>query len=189
MPTVLNDPSPALYIILAIVVVMLTALYLRSRKRGDLIRLVVGAAALAALFIIDRLVESPREEATRKMREIVVATQAKKGDDLFKNVSESFSWNGLNKVQFRQRWDGVAAIPDFHGIDVDNLGRGDYEPIDDHKVKIGFDVWPRSYGLPEYRYYCRATFVKDPDGQFRMQTFDLFKKRGDEKPVVPEQIR
>jgi hypothetical protein len=189
MPTVLSDPSPILYVIFAIFVGVLAMVYLRSRKRGDLVRLIGAAAALVALFVIDRLVESPREESTRKMREIVTASKAKKVDDIAKHVSDSFRYNNMNKEQFKAIWSRATGIAEFQGIDVDGLGHSDFEPVDENKVKIGFDVWPTGYGLPQYRYYCKATFVKDPDGQFRMQTFELYPKRGDDRPVVPEQLR
>lgn len=189
MPTVLSDPSTTLYALVAVMVAVLGAVYAKTRKRGDLIRLVIGVAALAALFIIDRLVESPREEATRKVGELVAATKAKKADDLAKNLSDSFSWNNMNKEQFIAWAKDVMARSEFNGIDVDGLGRHDFEPVDDKKVKIGFDVWPAGYGLPEWRPYCKATFVKDPDGQFRMQTFELTKKRGDPTPFTVPQVR
>lgn len=190
MPTVLSDPSTTLYALVAVMVAVLGAVYVKTRKRGDLIRLVIGVAALAALFIIDRLVESPREEATRKMREMAAASKSKKTEDVFKHVSDSFEYNRMKKAQFEDMWKSlIARYPDFNGIDVDGLGRHDFEPVDDKKVKVGFDVWPTGYGLPEYRYYCTATFVKDPDGQFRMQTFELRKKRGDPSPIVPPQIQ
>src|SRR4051812_33608597 len=100
MPTVLSDPAPILYVILAIVVGALAMVYARTRKRGDLYRLIGAAAVLLTLFIIDRLVESPREESTRKMREIVTASKAKKVDDIARHVSDSFSYNGMNKERF-----------------------------------------------------------------------------------------
>ena len=189
MPAVLSDPSPTLYAILAILVAALAANWLRNRKRGDLVRFLAGAAVLVAVVVIDKLVESPREETARNMREIVTATKEKKVDDLMKHLSDSFNWNGMKKDQFKEMVKGVMSRSEFNGVDIDGLTRGDFETVDDNKVKIGFDAWPTGYGIPDYRYYCKATFVKDPDGQFRMQTFDLYKKRGDEKPVTPEQLR
>jgi hypothetical protein len=189
MPTVLSDPSPTLYAVLAIFVAVLAAIWLRNRKRGDLIRLLAGASVLVAVVVIDKLVESPREETARKMREIVAATKEKKADDLMKHLSDSFDWNGMKKDQFKNMVKGVMGRAEFNGVDIDGLTRGDFETIGENKVKIGFDAWPTGYGIAEYRYYCKATFVKDPDGQFRMQSFDLYKKRGDEKPVTPEQLR
>jgi hypothetical protein len=191
MPTFLSDPSISLYIVLSIVVFVLFGIWINRRQRGDLIRLLAGVAVLVALFLVDRFVESPREESTRKMQEIVTATKAKSADGVGKHISESFEYNKWNKARLLEWVKSVYGNTQFEGIDTSGYGRSEFEKIDDNKVKIIFEVWPTSYGLPDYRHFCTATFVKDPDGQFRMQTFKLTKKHpsAGEEPVVPEQIR
>ena len=191
MPTILSDPSTTLYALLTIMVLVLGGLWFRSRKRGDLFRFLLGVAALVSLILIDYFVESPREEATRKMQEISSLTKQNKMDDAFKNISDAFSYNGKNKAWLRDKA-RHAESQGVSGVDMTGFHRADFERLDDNKIKIGFEVWPSGYGLPQYRFFCWATFQKDPDGQFRMQTFDLYQKRPnhpDEKPIVPELLQ
>ncbi len=192
MPTALSDPSSTLYAILVIVVAVLGFVAMRNRRRGEIIRLAIGLTALLALFAIDRLVESPREESTRKMLEIAAATRAKNLSAAFAHLSDSFSYNGMNKAQLSERAQALQGqtVLDWNGIDVVGFNRADVEPVDAGKIKIGFETYPTGYGLPEYRRYCWATFQKDPDGQYRMLTFDLYKKKPafGEGPDVPVQF-
>jgi len=191
MPTFLSDPSISLYIILSVLVFVLIGIWINRRQQGDLIRLLAGVAVLVAVFLIDRFVESPREESTRKMQEIAAATKAKSADGVGQHISESFEYNGMNKAKLLDWVKSVYGNSQFEGIDTSGYGRSEFEKIDDNKVIIVFEVWPTSYGLPEYRHFCKATFAKDPDGQFRMWTFSLYKdhpSKGGE-PVVPQQIK
>jgi len=174
-------------------VLALVALWFRGGTRGDLFRLVAGIAIFIAVVLIDVFVESPREESTRKMEEIRAATKAKNVDDVAKHISESFKYEGTSKAHLLEKIRAVYQIPQFEGVDMTGFSRADFQQVDIDTIKIGFEAWPAKYGLPEYRYYCWATFVKDPDGQYRMRTFELHQpaKRpsADQKPVVPDQLK
>jgi hypothetical protein len=194
MPTFLSDPSPTLYAILAIMVLALVALWFRGRKRGDLIRLTAGVAILAAVALIDYFVESPREESTRKTEEIRAATAAKNINDVAKHISESFSYQGKNKAWLLDKARIAYQYPEFAGVGMSGFSRAEFKTIDSEKIQIGFEAWLNGFPLGNnFRFYVWATYVKDPDGQFRMQTFDLFEgsKRPsvDQKPIVPDQLR
>ena len=104
MPTFLSDPSTALYADprggrpghSACVAA-------RRQRRTDLINFLIPAAILLALFLIDETYESPREAVARKLKEMESASQAKKYDDLFKHVSDSFQYKSLDKKGLRDR--------------------------------------------------------------------------------------
>jgi len=139
--------------------------------------------------VIDQFVESPREESTRKIKEMAAASKTGRAGigDIGKHMAESFAWNGMDKTQILGRFEAILANSNFAGVDVTGFSRADFMELDDKKVKIHFEVWPSGYGMPEYRYACWATFVKEPDGQFRMKTFDLY-QGVDDKPVIPPQL-
>ena len=71
MPTALSDPSLALYVILIVVAAVTGMMWSRNRSRSNRINFGIAAAALLALFLIDWFVESPREEAARRVQEIL----------------------------------------------------------------------------------------------------------------------
>lgn len=176
MPVFFSDPSPTSYVIVAIMVAVLAGNYLRSQRRRDLLPLIGGVAVLLAVFLIDRFVESPREESMRRMQEMSAASASKKWDDMFKNVSESFAYKGANggttdKKALREKVRSVEAMID-KGFVVWDFTRSDFRQIDDKNAEIGFRAQVKE--RPETVHYVKATFTKDPDGQWRMAGFTCY---------------
>src|SRR6478609_6144232 len=103
MPTAFSDPSPTLYLVLGVVTVTFGAVAVRRQRRSDVINFLIPAALLLALFLIDQAIESPREAAVRKIKEMGTASRDRKYDDLFRHVSESFKYRSLDKKGLRDR--------------------------------------------------------------------------------------
>jgi hypothetical protein len=171
MPTALSDPSPTLYLVLGVVTVIFGAIALRRQRRSDVINFLIPAALLVALFVIDRLFESPREAAVRKIQEMGTASRDRKYDDLFRHVSDSFKYRSLDKKGLRDRARQAEAMG-FGGIAEYDLARSGFKSIDDNTVEQGFRV--KHTGQPELHFYVVATFKKDPDGEWRITTFKLY---------------
>jgi hypothetical protein len=174
MPTALSDPSPTLYLILGVLVVILGAVAVRRQRRTDLINFLIPAALLAALFVIDRLVESPREQLVVTLREMETATQNKKHADVFKHVSNDFKYKSLDKKGLQERAQLVEALPNWEGIKVIDLNREGFVQKDANTVEQRFDVQPLRMPGTEYRYECVATF-KNENGKWMLTTFRLTK--------------
>lgn len=190
MPTFLSDPPTKLYIALAFLTALLCAIWFLRQTRLKLIAASVALLVLLALFLCDKLFESPREEAMRKMIEMSAATKAKKLDDAFKHVSESFHYHELDKKGLYEKGKWAESMQAWNGIDVSDFDRSDAKMLDDNRVQIGFELWPAGYGLPDYRFYAKATFIKDGDGQYRLQTLEFHKNRDPSSPIVyPETSR
>ena len=183
MPTLLSDPSTTFYAFLGIMAIVLVGLWLRSRKRGDLIRALLGVALLGAAISIDQFVESPREEATRKIGEMCKSTQDKKWDDVFKHVSDSFRYKEVDKKTFREKAKSIEGLPEFKGVTVWDFARADFKQIDDKNLQLGFRAQLRD--LPISQSYILATFAKEADGQWRMSGF---KRYDPAKQTLGEQL-
>ncbi len=173
MPTFLSDPAPTVYAIVAVMAIALWAIYLRSRKKKDLFSAIGGVAVLLAIFLIDRFVESPREESTRKMQEMSALSANKNWDDMFKHVSDSFNYKSPNggqtdKKTLLQKVKSVEAYVD-KGFVAWDFSRNDFKQMDDKTVELGFRAQAKD--RPETVVYVKATFVKDPDGQWRLGGF------------------
>src|SRR5215216_2089479 len=115
MPTAFSDPSPTLYLILGILVVILGAIALRRQRRSDVINFLIPAALLLALFLIDQAVESPREQIVSSIREMETATQNKHHADVFKHVSNDFKYKSLDKKQLQDKAQLVESLPNWEG--------------------------------------------------------------------------
>jgi ketosteroid isomerase-like protein len=171
MPTAFSDPSTTLYVILGVLVVIFGSVAVRRQRRSDVINLAIPAALLLALFLIDQAVESPREVAVRKIKEMGTASREKKADDLFRHVSDSFKYRSLDKKGLRDRARQAEAMG-FGGIAEYDVARSGFKTIDENTVEQGFRV--KHTGQPEVHFYVVATFKKDPDGEWRLATFKLF---------------
>jgi hypothetical protein len=164
----LTDPSPTLYIILGTVVIILAALWARNRTRSNLIQLGIGGAFLLAVILCDALVESPREQAVRIMKEMARATQERRMDDAFRHISDSFNYNGITKTALRERARWAEAQPGFAGVGVGTFERADAKQVDDKTVQIGFEVFALNAPVGEGRFYCLGTFKLETGGEYRL---------------------
>jgi hypothetical protein len=172
----LTDPSPTIYVILGTVVIILAALWARNRTRSNLIQLAIGAAFLLAVVICDALVESPREQAVRIMKEMARATQERRMDDAFRHISDSFNYNNaISKTALRERARWAEAQPGFAGVGVSTFERADAKRIDDKTVQIGFEVFALNAPVGEGRFYCLGTFKQETDGEYRLTGLEFHK--------------
>lgn len=166
MPTVLSDPSPTFYIILGVVVIVLAAIWVRTPKRGNLVQFAAGVGVLLLVFVVDTLVESPREEAVRRMKEMARATRERQAETFARHVSESFASGGVTKTGLRDLLSAlehgtVSQVGGFtwKGGEVWSFDRADYQQVDDATLKIGFVG--QASGLPQTLQFCVATFRKE----------------------------
>jgi hypothetical protein len=175
MPTFLSDPSTALYVVLAVAVLVTGVLLAKRQKRSDLINFAIPAAVLLAVFVIDQMFESPRETVARKLKEMESASQARKYDDLFKHVSDKFEYKSHDKKWLREKASQAEGyFPE--GVRIWNVNRANFKQVDDATIEQEFDVQP--VGHPEGRYQCVGVFKKEADGEWRMMTFRLYQLVG-----------
>jgi hypothetical protein len=173
--TALTDPSPTIYIVLGTVVIILAALWVRNRTRSNLIQLGIGVAFLLAIVLCDTLVESPREQAVRKMKEMAQATRERRMDDAFRHISDTFNYNGITKTALRERARSAEGQAGFAGVGVSTFERADAKQIDDKTVQIGFEVFAINAPVGEGRYYCLGTFKQESGGDYRLTGLEFHK--------------
>jgi len=171
MPTFLSDPATALYVVLAVAVLVTGVLLAKRQRRTDLINFAIPAVALLALFVIDQVYESPRETVARTLKEMESASQGRKYDELFKHVSEKFQYKSLDKKGLREKANlAEGYFPE--GVRIWNVNRANFKQIDESTIEQEFDVQPVNH--PEGRYQCVGVFKKEADGEWRMVTFRLY---------------
>jgi hypothetical protein len=188
MPTVLSDPSPTLYLVLVVACVVTGAVWFRTRKRNHLIVFAIAVALLALLFLCDRLFESPREEAERRVKEVVAAVNARDFERAMSHFSEGFEYHGLKKNNFMSsRLQNTLATQNVR-VAVWDFTRGDVQQEGDDQVTIGFMSKGES-NLGQFAAYARTTFVRDPDGHFRMKSVKIYgdplRRANDQEIAIP----
>lgn len=175
MPTFLSDPSPSLYLLLIVAAVVAAFVCYRQQTRKSCYVASVFGGVLLLVFTIDVLFESPREEATRKVKAMAAAATAHDADKFVEHVSPSFSVGGGNRDKLKttissgiiQQYDVRAAVWDF--------GRDTFKEISDGEIEIGFMSKGESLKMSGFVLrYTRARFVRDPDGQWRLKDVKFY---------------
>jgi hypothetical protein len=167
MPTALSDPSTALYAVLGVATLVLGLVALRRQKRSDVINFAIPAAALVALFLIDRFVESPRESIVRTLREMEMASQNKDYDGAFKHISDDFKYQSTDKKGLREKAQALQTLSQVEGIKITNTDRRGFIQKDDNTAEQVFDVMPLGVPGNTYRYEVVGTFRKEKE-QWRL---------------------
>lgn len=195
MPDFIADPSLKHYLILlALAVLPLLAVFFLfsgpspSKRRGEkdnsqrtkMILLgisVLMVLLMLGLFVADRMIESDREQIVRKLEEMSAGVRDRNLDRTFNHVSSSFRLGGADKARLRsagesaqQRGD-VTEIP-FWDIDIESIDKETGKAIVNFRFKV---IGNR---ISENQFICEATFTRDPDGEWRLQTFRVFPPTG-----------
>ena len=177
MPTFLSDPTQALYLVLIAVPVVAAVPLARNQDRKSLVRFLACCAPLVVVFLLDTLIESPREEATRKVLAMADAATAIDPNRFVEHVSSSFSVNGKNREQLRAS--SIWSLIRGHNarVAVWGFGHDAYERLSDTEVEVGFYAKGEAPSGVLLR-YCKARFVKDPDGQYRVKGIRFYDPAG-----------
>jgi hypothetical protein len=173
MPVFLSDPSSATYLVLAAVVIVAGAVAARWQDRKRVAAFVVALLLLGGLILLDRLYDSPREEAVAGTTAIITAVSQRNTEAFLSQVSDSFDARGLKKADLRRavelarQFDVKVAAWNF---DRNRVVSHDGPPP---SVDIEFDAKAEGPGgtVPKH---VKATFVRDPDGKYRMRTFATY---------------
>lgn len=188
MPIPLADPSPLVYVLLALLAVVAVGLAARFQTRGHLIRAGVATALLLGLFLCDRFAESPREEAERKIRALAAAVTARDQRGFLAEVSESFDYRGKKKADLGngQWWAEARRLNVTATVSGFDRDKTVYQVVNGTPaVLIAFDglgSLPDGARMPRH---FTAQFVRDPDGQYRLRTFTPYNyvTKKDEEPI------
>ncbi len=184
MPTLLSDPPLVPLVGLAVtglVVALLGVVFARVlrdekswRAAGRVMAGVGGAVFLLMLawFVCGLCLESPREESVRRVNEMAAAVTAKDWAKFADGVSESFQKGQMKKADLKGYFE-QGKVLNLRAVAWD-FALTDPPRVTDSEVVIRFEGKAETdRGEPLVRHF-EATFVKDPDGKFRMKTYRAF---------------
>jgi hypothetical protein len=176
MPYWLVEGDATLLFVLASVGVICVALWWRTRRRAYAVVAGVAAVAVLGLSLLDRFVESDREQMTRKVQEVADALSHRDLKRAFEHVSAQFERSGRDKkgfydlAQLHVQRGHVSNVQvwDFTVTEVSpEKGRGVVEFF--FKVRGNF---PGGETMPGA--FARVVFTLDPDKQWRVKTFNWY---------------
>jgi hypothetical protein len=181
MPTFLSDPPPIVYILLGGLLVITGAIAAQKQDRRAAIPFGIAALLLLVVFLIDRLFESPREEAVRRVYLMQIAADTKNPDVFVEQVADKVNFQtaqGQTKTVTREElknsgfWSMLrqlnihVAVWDFSRNDVKDFGNG--------TIEIGFMAKGELPDHNQQMIYVRTTFTRQSDGSFKLTAFRSF---------------
>jgi hypothetical protein len=185
MPDWLVEGDTTTYTLLALVGVICATLWWQTRKRGYAVAALIIGALLLGYFLLDRFVESDREQMIRKVREIANAVSSRNLDAAFAHVSEDFRRGGVDKKGFRNYADGRQHSGFVSEVVVWDLNVTERDrPSRRGRVECFFKV-RGSFGETPPGAFVRVIFTLDPDGQWRVKDFDWFLSISDSNSPMP----
>jgi hypothetical protein len=170
----LFEGRAVVYALLAAVAGVLLILWWMHRKRNLLIAVGVVAGLAGLYFLLDRLVETPREQIERKVGEMAAAVKARDAGTIAKHLAADFRFHGQDRDSFRKFVESAVN----RGV-LDELTVWDMEwpeEGDDRTRRVQFKAKPKggmAAGI-EYYYLVKARFVREADGQWRLKDFDVY---------------
>ncbi len=185
MPIWLIDPETTTYLLLIVFLIVALGVWLRSRKRGAMMAMGIIALMVLALYLCDRLYESPREEAVRKVQLMVDAFNSNNWEQFQQHLSHGTLVRGVTVLvlkptfQLGTSFNAKVAVWNF---DRDSVK---YLPGPEPAVEIAFDAKAEALNGQMIPKHVRATFVRDSDGQYRVQNFKTFNivNKSSEEPL------
>jgi hypothetical protein len=179
----LFEGRTAVYCLIGVVAAMLFLVWWRTRKRNVLLA-ASGVAALAvAYFVLGQFVQTPRKQIERHLKEeIPAAVKAHDADAIFKHITADFKFRGSDRAAFRGLVEmGLKSgfINELVIYDIDFPSGGDSRTIPVEfmaKAKPGFSDANPAYPV-------RATFVREPDGQWRMKGCEVYDPVATNQPL------
>jgi ketosteroid isomerase-like protein len=189
----LYEGRPAVYVLLGGAAALLLVVWKRTPRRVYLQAAAACLVLLGVYYLLDRQVETDREQISRKITEMAGAVQARDLDRIFRHISESFRLGGADRAAFRREVENVFSRNLVERVEVWNFqfpddfrekrGSG---PAAEESARVEFFAKPFGGVADNATYYLvRARMRRDPDGQWRLQTYQVFNPySGSNEPLV-----
>jgi hypothetical protein len=175
MPAWLEDNGAILLGLLALAALFLFVAWWRRRKQGLLVGAVVLAAlvALGALYLFVLAGETDRQQIARKINEMSAAVKAGNPDGVFQHIAKDFRYKSTDRSAFRKRVEDH-----MKARTVTEVVAWDIGPVTVNRTQrtatANFMVRGKGTLGDSAPHACEATFVLEPDNQWRMVGFKLF---------------
>jgi hypothetical protein len=181
MPGWLIEGSPTVYLLLALVGLISLAAWWRTRKRTYLAVASAAGVLILGYFALDRVVESDAEQIGRRLQEMADGVTARDYDHVFRHMSDSFFVLNVDKGAFRRYADEYSRRLQVTSLTIWDVVRSGISR-ERRRAEVGFRFKIQTNLTQGYEFFfARTVFVLDPDGQWRLQSFEVFNPYSDSK--------
>jgi hypothetical protein len=168
----LFEGRTSIYVVLAALAVFLLLVWWQTRKRWLLVGVAVTAGLIGLYALLDKVVETDREQIVRKVHEMVVAFNARDVEALFANISDNFrSRQGRDKQQFRAEVETYLRRGIVENVRVWDIVCDGTPSRAEPPARVFFSA--KAESGRELLADCEATFDFDPQHGWRLQGFRM----------------
>jgi hypothetical protein len=190
------------YVLLVIGVAACAWLWWRAQERRYVFAM-AGLTLLAGVYaLLNVLVETDSEQIVRKLHAMAEAVKLKDSSRIFEHISQDFHYSHLNKEGFRARGDWFMRQEQITEVEVWDVKSPRFFAADQPPPKlpltsqeqeqvrgrrlaqVAFSAKPKGTLGGDVHFGVVATFILDPDGEWRLLTFELFNPVRNE-PIYP----
>ncbi len=172
----LFEGRTSVYVLLGVAAVGLLYLGNQGKRRALLAAGAIAAALIGLYFVLDRVVETDREQVKRQLFEMAEEVKTGNTDRIISHLSPKFSVWGMDRSAFRGYVDSRLSgrlIEELAIWDVAFPDGG--TPAADGSLRVTFNAKPKAARLGTTPHFlCEATFLRDTDGPWRMTGFKIF---------------
>jgi hypothetical protein len=189
MPTVISDPPQTIYLVLLAAVIVSALVWLNRREKRSLYAFFGVLAVTALVVLLDRLIESQREEAVRRVQAMMTAADRRDHESFASHLADTVKYQGeqgeitFTRDQLRRHsfWTLLGQF-NVH-VAAWDFSRDDVRWPDANSVEIGFLAKGelRGDGGKQFPFYFRATFARQADGQMKLARLASFDPLNREK--------
>ncbi len=176
----LFEGNTTVYVLCAAFAVFLLLVWWQIRKFLMLLGVVLAVVLIGFYALLDRAVETDREQLVRKVNELAAAVNARNVDALFENVSDSFhSPRGEDKQKFHEtvtNYIQQGAVNNVRVWDIVCEGRPSRDRPPAHVL---FSA--KAESGRELLADCDTTFDYDPQRGWRLKSIRLLKPQTTEE--------
>jgi hypothetical protein len=176
----LFEGRASVYAILAALIVFLLLVWWQTRKRWLLLGVAVAVAMIGLYALLDKTVETDREQIVRKVQEMAAAVNARDLDGLFENISDNFrSPQGKDKQQLRDTVANYLQMGMVSNVRVWDIVCEDTPSREHPPARVFFRA--KAESGRELLADCEATFDYDAQHGWRLRSIRLLKPQTTEE--------
>jgi hypothetical protein len=172
--------GPTVYVALAALAAFLLVLWWQTRKRWCLIGVAVVVGLIGLYAILDRVVETDREQIVRKVNALAAGVNAHNLDAAFVHISEQFrSAGGKSKKELRATGQSYLDQKIIERVDVWDIAVEGKPSREKREAHVRFSG--KVHGSQEFLTDCDALFAFEPEHGWQLKGFRLLKPQTTEE--------
>ena len=128
--------------------------------------------------VLGFFVQTDQQRIKHAVNEMAAGVKAKDSKRIFAHISDEFRLGSLDKTSFRDFVERILASDKVSEIDAWEFEPVQLEPPDasaKREATVSFKVKPKGELTGNEKFYlCKARFVLEADGQWRLKGFQIF---------------